>query len=64
MDEREPTNDRKRDNYFRCPYCGNLFYQGKEGELLARDSETGAFLCPNGCIKPFIQEPYASSLPE
>lgn len=63
MDEQVKTNDRNRDNYFRCPYCLTLSYQGKDGELLARDPESGAFLCPKGCIKPFIQDPYETHLP-
>lgn len=46
-----------RDDYFRCRWCKQLFYQ----EDLVLDPNTG-YQCPNGCVEPYNQPPYESPL--
>lgn len=58
--EETKARDRNRDHYFRCPLCMNLFHH-RECE---RNEDTGAYLCPNLCIAPFIQDPYDNSSPD
>lgn len=43
-----------RDDFHRCPVCLQLIAD----ETCDRDKETGAYICPNGCVKPYIQPPY------
>ncbi len=43
----------KRDDYFRCKICGQLFADA-DCEL---DPDKG-LQCPNGCVQPFNQPPY------
>lgn len=47
-----------RDDYFRCKHCKGLFPE----DGASRDPDTGAFLCPNGCLPTFSQPPYESPL--
>lgn len=49
-----------RDDFTRCKYCLLLY---KTDDAL-RDSKTGAYKCPNGCVEPFIQPPYESPFQE
>lgn len=44
----------KRDDYYRCKWCKGLFAD----EQCQRDSITGVFICPNGCVEPFVQPAY------
>lgn len=52
--------DKNRDNYMRCVWCGELFHHA----VCKRDLETDAYLCPNQCVKPFIQPAYELPTPE
>lgn len=45
----------KRDDYFRCPVCKQLF----EDKLCVLDPVKG-FICPNNCERSFEQPPYES----
>ncbi len=47
-----------RDDYFRCRFCKVLSPQAEA----KRDPDTGAYLCPNGCVPTFEQPPYESPL--
>ena len=49
----------KRDNYFRCKHCHQIF---TDDECFI-DPIRG-FLCPNGCEEPYEQPPYESPLQE
>jgi len=52
MDNKKP---KRREDYFRCKYCGNLFAT----EELVLDPVDG-YLCPYDCKEPFYQPPYDS----
>lgn len=47
----------KRDTYFRCKWCKGLF---KDDEC--ERAPDGGYICPLGCVAPFIQPPYQSPL--
>jgi len=48
----------KRDDMYRCKICKQLYLDSQ----CERDSKTGAFICPKGCVEPFVQPPYQSPL--
>jgi hypothetical protein len=50
--------DRNRDNYMRCRYCFQLFHHSE-----CTLDEDG-YHCPNLCVKPFIQDDYATPTQE
>lgn len=52
-------NMEKRDNYTRCPLCGEIFHH----DSCILDDIKG-YQCPNGCQPSFEQEPYVSPLQE
>lgn len=44
----------KRDDFFRCPYCKQLFPDAD----CTRDRDTGAYICPSQCVPCFDQPAY------
>lgn len=57
MIDKDKPRSQKRDDYFRCKICKELFAD----EDCIVDPVKG-FLCPKGCEKSFQQPPYQSPL--
>lgn len=54
---KKPENDRNRDNYIRCHYCGKLYHKTE----CVLDKIKG-YLKPCMCEKPFVVPDYESPL--